>query len=91
LLREEENNVFADLRLYAEDRSVGTQLRLLDLPKDVNVVSVEREGLVIIPRGDTRFKVGDIVTVFGKKEVMKQVQEVFTSSDLSGKNKPVNE
>ena len=91
LLREEGNNVFADLRLYAEDRSVGTQLRLLELPQDVNVVSIEREGLVVIPRADTRFKVGDIVTVFGKKEVMKQVQEVFTSSDLPGKNKPVNE
>ena len=50
---------------------------------DVNVVSVEREGLIIIPRGDTRFKTGDIVTVFGKKEVMKQVQEVFTASENS--------
>jgi CIC family chloride channel protein len=87
LLREKEGNVFADLRLHAEDRSVGTPLRQLDLPSDVNVVSVEREGLIVIPRGDTRFEAGDIVTVFGKKEAMKQVQEVFTSPDPAGKKK----
>ncbi len=83
LLREGEDNVFADLCLQPEDRSVGRTLRFLELPMDVNVVSVEREGLIIIPRGDTRFKTGDIVTVFGKKEVMKQVQEVFTASENS--------
>ncbi|MDH3328654.1 MAG: chloride channel protein, partial [Desulfobulbaceae bacterium] len=80
-LREEGDNVFADLCLQPGDKSVGRTLQLLKLPKDVNVVSVEREGVIIIPRGETRFAVGDIVTVFGKKEVMKQVQEAFTIPD----------
>jgi CIC family chloride channel protein len=77
-LREETDNVFADLCLQPGDASIGRKLRTLELPKDVNVVSVEREGVIIIPRGDTRFAVGDIVTVFGKKEVIRQVQEAFT-------------
>jgi len=77
-LREGEDNVFADLCLKQGDKSVDRALRNLKLPKDVNVVSVEREGVVIIPRGDTRFAVGDIVTVFGKKEVIQKVQEAFT-------------
>jgi CIC family chloride channel protein len=79
-LREEENNVFADLCLQNGDISIGKTLRTLKLPQDVNVVSVEREGVIIIPRGDTCFSVGDIVTVFGKKEVIRQVQEAFTGS-----------
>jgi CIC family chloride channel protein len=79
-LREEENNVFADLCLQNGDISIGRTLRTLKLPQDVNVVSVEREGVIIIPRGDTSFSVGDIVTVFGKKEVIRQVQEAFTGS-----------
>lgn len=77
-LREEEDNVFADLCLQSGDTSIGRTLRTLQLPKDVNVVSVEREGVIIIPRGDTRFAAGDIVTVFGKKDVIKQAQEAFT-------------
>jgi len=89
LLREKGGNVFAELCLQAGDRSVGRTLRSLSLPKDVNVVLIERKGLIILPRGDSHFETGDIVTMFGKKEAMKQVQEVFTSFDSSDKKKPV--
>lgn len=80
-LREEEDNVFADLCLQPGDKSIDMTLQNLDLPKNVNVVSVEREGVIVIPRGDTRFAVGDIVTVFGRKEVMQQVQDAFIAPD----------
>jgi len=79
-LREEGYNVFADLCLQPDDNGVGRTLEHLKLPKDVNVVSVERDGVILIPHGDTCFAVGDIVTVFGKKEVIPAVQEVFTVS-----------
>lgn len=80
-LREQEYNVFADMCLQPGDNSVEKKLEHLKLPKDVNVVSVERNGVILIPHGDTTFSVGDIVTVFGKKEVMQEVQKVFTVSE----------
>ncbi len=77
-LRRQEYNGFREFRLRKGQRAVGALLRDLDLPESVNVVSVERNGMVIIPRGGTRFEEGDIVTIFGRKESLRQAQEVFT-------------
>ncbi len=77
-LRRQEYNGFREFRLKKGQRAVGTLLRDLDLPESVNVVSVERDGMVLIPRGGTRFEEGDIVTVFGRKESLRQAQEEFT-------------
>ncbi len=79
-LRRQEYNGFREFRLRKGQRAVGALLRDLDLPEAVNVVSVERNGMVLIPRGGTRFEDGDIVTVFGRKDSLRQAQEVFTGS-----------
>ena len=79
-LRRQEYNGFREFRLRKGQRAVGALLRDLDLPEAVNVVSVERNGMVLIPRGGTRFEDGDIVTVFGRKDSLRQAQEVFTAS-----------
>ena len=79
-LREEEMNAFVEFSLQPGDSAVDTHLKDLALPEEVNVVSVERGGVIIIPRGNTVFDVGDIVTVFGQRDVMNRVREVFTSS-----------
>ena len=44
------------------------------------MVSIERAGEIIIPQQDTRFEAGDIVTVFGRKDVLDQVQRIFSSA-----------
>ena len=80
-LRKEDENIFKEICLQPEDNAVGKTLQTLNLPDAVNVVSVEREGKVIIPRGRTGFSAGDTVTVFGKKDVMDEVKSIFTFSD----------
>jgi Trk K+ transport system NAD-binding subunit len=78
-LREEGENAFMELCLQPGDSAIGKPLQSLDLPETINVVSVERAGVIIIPRGSTIFAVGDIVTVFGHKDGLNTVREVFTS------------
>ncbi len=39
--------------------SLGLNMRQLEIPRNVGIVAILREGEVIIPRGDTTLKVGD--------------------------------
>ena len=78
-LREEGENVFIEISLQPSDNGVGATLQSLPLPETINVVSVERGGMIIIPRGRMRFDAGDTVTVFGRKDAMDRVREIFTN------------
>jgi chloride channel protein, CIC family len=80
-LRREQHNDFAEFRLKPEHYAVGKKLRDLDLSDLVNVVSVDREGVLHIPRGNTCFVTGDIITLFGRKNVLESAEDQF----LSGK------
>ncbi len=80
-LRREQYNDFAEFRLQSEDYAVSKNLRDLDLPESINVVSVDREGVLHIPRGKTYFAAGDIVTLFGRKNVLHLAETQF----LTGK------
>ena len=52
---------------------VGLRLRNLRLPSDVLVLSVKRGGNFIITHGYTRLRKGDILTMVGSKESLRQV------------------
>lgn len=80
LLRREGFNTFIEFSLHPGDNAIGRTLQSLALPETVNVVSVERAGKIIIPRGRTVFAVGDTVTVFGHRDSMDKVRSVFVSS-----------
>ena len=87
-LREEEDNAFIEFSLLPGDNAVDKTLQSLDLPDTINVVSVERSGMIIIPKGSTSFAAGDIVTVFGHRDVMDKVRAVFSSSSLLDQDGP---
>jgi CIC family chloride channel protein len=77
LLRKEEQNVFVEVRLDARQQAVGVRLKDLGLTEAVNVVSIERGGVLHIPKGDSRFAAGDIVTLFAKKEAVELAKQQF--------------
>jgi CIC family chloride channel protein len=85
-LREEGENVFIEISLQPSDKGVGAALQSLPLPETVNIVSVERGGIIIIPRGRMRFNAGDTVTVFGRRDAMDRVREIFTRPARSGED-----
>jgi len=91
-LRKEKNNDFKEFFLYPDDYAVGRVLQELTFPPSVNVVSVERNGIIIIPRGSTLFQAGDIVTLFGSKENLEKTRRDFASPEVSHelKNKKGN-
>ncbi|HHB75177.1 MAG TPA: hypothetical protein ENK84_01340, partial [Desulfobulbus sp.] len=78
ILRKERKNDFIEFRLKRGHKGVGYPLRALSLPRQVNVVSVDRGGELLIPKGDTIFQAGDIVTLFGRREQLCEARKILT-------------
>jgi len=54
--------------IYNYSPVIGKKLKNVELPKEVLVGTILREETVVIPDGNYEFKVGDKVTLLGKKE-----------------------
>ncbi len=76
-LRREQNNKFSEFYLRSGQHAVGKHLQDLNLPLSVKVVSLDREGSVHIPRGNTLFASGDIVSIFGEKNAIEEARTEF--------------
>ena len=77
-LRKENKNDFMEFRLKYGDKGLGIPLKELALPRQVNVVSVERSGELLIPKGDTIFEAGDVITIFGRCEELAEARKVLS-------------
>jgi Trk K+ transport system NAD-binding subunit len=72
LLGMEENQDIIDVEV--RDPSLdGVALRDLHLPDDVLILSVQRDGHVLISHGYTRLRVGDHVTAVGSEKCLEEV------------------
>ncbi|WP_421709598.1 Trk system potassium transporter TrkA [Algihabitans sp.] len=58
-------------------RLVGKPLRDAKLPEDVVVGALLRDDEVIVPRGDTVIRAGDLVTIFAASSAVKKVEKLF--------------
>ncbi len=56
---------------------VGVPIREAKLPHGVLVAALVRENEVIIPRGDTVVRAGDLVMIFAATEAVKKVEKIF--------------
>jgi trk system potassium uptake protein TrkA len=56
---------------------VGVPIREAHLPPGVIIGALVRDDAVIIPRGDTVVRVGDLVIIFAATEVVKKVEKLF--------------
>jgi trk system potassium uptake protein TrkA len=64
--------------LLKENSSLnGISVKEADLPKNIVLVAINRDGKSYIPDGSFVFKSGDIVIVFALKESVKAVEEFF--------------
>ena len=64
---EEENIHFIRIKLGEEDSWNGKRISEIGFPKDMIVVSIQRENDTIIPRGDVVLKEGDVVALCAEK------------------------
>ncbi len=58
----------------------GLALRDLRLPSDILILSVSRNGQMMITHGYTRLRVGDVVTILGSQESIDKVELMFGPS-----------
>ncbi|PID85125.1 MAG: chloride channel protein [Chloroflexi bacterium] len=65
-LKEQDNTKFVEIYLNESDPVVGQSVQSVAdrLPHDCVLISIERNGHVIIPHGDTLFASGDHITAF---------------------------
>ncbi|MDX1436565.1 MAG: chloride channel protein, partial [Anaerolineales bacterium] len=71
-----EETVFVEIPLVPGDEIVGNRVAEIaaSIPKDCVLVSIQREGRIIIPHGDTRFKAGDKITAFVRSSEAEQLK-----------------
>ncbi len=55
----------------------GKKVRDIQSPGEIRVVALEREGLSIIPGGDTLLKSGDTITIVISRDVMPRLQALI--------------
>ena len=56
---------------------IGTPIRDARLPDDVHVGALVRQGKVIVPRGDTVIRAGDLVIIFAASGAVKKIEKLF--------------
>jgi Trk K+ transport system NAD-binding subunit len=57
--------------------AVDKKLATMKLPRSTNIVSVERDGIVMIPDGATLFHAGDKLTILCKSNKTKSIRILF--------------
>jgi len=80
-LRQEQYNDFTEFRLKVGHHAVAKSLKELTLSDSINVVSIDRAGVLHIPRGKTCFVAGDIITLFGRKNLLESAEKHFLSGE----------
>lgn len=78
----------SEATLTDDSPSIGQDLAQLPLPRDSTVVTVLRDGHVIVPRGDTLLRSGDEVLVLTTAEVEDEVVAVLLGSDPEARSTP---
>ncbi len=63
-----------ETRLPADYRLSGKRLSELDIPQRAVIISINRQGSTIIPRGDTQLLSGDTVIFMAKNEALHEVK-----------------
>lgn len=72
LLGETENQEIVELKVI-DHALEGVAIRDLHLPGDVLILSIHRDGAILVTHGYTRLKVGDLVTVMGSPQSIQLV------------------
>jgi CPA1 family monovalent cation:H+ antiporter len=66
-----------DVEVAAASPAIDRSIADLKLPREAVVVSVARAGELIIPRGDTRLRAGDIVTLLSRPERVAELEQLL--------------
>ncbi len=65
-------------------KAAGKQIAKLPLGSDVLIVAIERNGDIVVPKGDIELKVGDRVTIFAASKLVDKTAKLFFSNQDNG-------
>lgn len=75
---------FLEVTIPDDSLAVGKTIAELGIPRAAVLVSIQRGGEIIIPRGDTRLHVGDRVTTLCEREIIASVKSLLLTPDELG-------
>jgi CIC family chloride channel protein len=81
-LRKAKENGFVEFVLKEEDACSTAMVGDLNIPETVNMVSIKREGQIIIPRPNTQLHVGDVITVYGRLDDIEGIKDFLNTCRL---------
>jgi CPA1 family monovalent cation:H+ antiporter len=74
---EETRTQFLDTTITADSQVVGKAIVELNIPRAAIFVSILRDSEIIIPRGDTQLRAGDVVTTLCERDYVEAVKEAL--------------
>jgi CIC family chloride channel protein len=81
-LRQPRENGFVEFVLQEDDACSGAMVKDLSLPDTINMVSIKRSGRIIIPRGNTELREGDVITVYGRLKDIEGIRDFLNTCSL---------
>jgi len=60
-----------------DSKVIGKSIGEIKLPSKVSIIAIERNGEVIIPMKDTRFKENDVITILARKDKIDKTTDIF--------------
>jgi trk system potassium uptake protein TrkA len=76
LTRREDDKDFSDVTVTKEVH-FGQKIRDLNLPGDLVIVGLKREGQFIIPTGNTQLEKGDQLSLLGNLSCIQRAEAIF--------------
>jgi CPA1 family monovalent cation:H+ antiporter len=73
---------FLEVTIHTGSKVEGKAIADLGLPREAIFVSIQREDEIIIPRGDTILRAGDVVTTLCERESVASVKKLLLSKGL---------
>ena len=77
----ESRTQFFEITLPDDSGAIGKTVAELGIPRAAVLVSIQRNDEIIIPRGDTRLHVGDVVTTLCEHDTIASVKRLLLAPD----------
>jgi CPA1 family monovalent cation:H+ antiporter len=75
---------FLEIIVPEDSQAIDKTIAEMGIPRAAVMVSIQHDEELIIPRGDTTFHAGDVVTLFCEREYIATLKELFLSPRKPG-------
>lgn len=73
---------FVDIIVSEHCQYVGQKIARIPLPRNANLVSIERDGLIHIPRGESKILADDKITILCRKDLTGKIRDILAHKEI---------